>query len=181
MRTPRDGERVSRSGVHAPPTHIILRTLTAEPCPACMCCAQDLSQGCGSRASVAPAASVTPVASGRPSYAYGRPSYAYGSRRRSAAAEEAHELEEDGWADEARGIFREHLPRASSSSRSRRPPARCGARSFRLPPRSRLTTRGCASGCVARPREQRMRVRERRAQRPHACSARAVGMRIRAS
>ena len=33
---------------------------------------------------------------------------AYGSRRRSAAAEEAHEEEEDGWADEARGLFREH-------------------------------------------------------------------------
>ena len=37
------------------------------------------------------------------------PRYAYGSRRRSAAAAEAaQELEEDGWADEARGIFREH-------------------------------------------------------------------------
>ena len=35
--------------------------------------------------------------------------YAYGSRRRTAAAaEEAHEEEEDGWADEARGILREH-------------------------------------------------------------------------
>ena len=35
--------------------------------------------------------------------------YAYGSRRRSAAAaEEAQEEEEDGWADEARGTFREH-------------------------------------------------------------------------
>ena len=36
--------------------------------------------------------------------------YAYGSRRRSAAAaEEApQEEEEDGWADEARGSFREH-------------------------------------------------------------------------
>ena len=34
---------------------------------------------------------------------------AYGSHRRSAvAAEEAHEEEEDGWADEARGIFRVH-------------------------------------------------------------------------
>ena len=34
--------------------------------------------------------------------------YAYGSRRRSAAAAQVQEAEEDGWADEARGIFREH-------------------------------------------------------------------------
>ena len=35
--------------------------------------------------------------------------YAYGSHRRAAdAAAEAQEEEEDGWADEARGIFREH-------------------------------------------------------------------------
>jgi hypothetical protein len=51
---------------------------------------QALSQGSRS-------ASAAPAASG----------YAYGSRRRSAAAEEAQVLEEDGWADEARGIFRE--------------------------------------------------------------------------
>ena len=55
-------------------------------------CAQDLSHGRGSRASVAPAAS----------------GYAYGSRRRSAEAAAEQEVEEDGWADEARGIFREH-------------------------------------------------------------------------
>ena len=53
-----------------------------------------------------------------------------------------------------------------AASRSRRPRAGCGARSSRLPPRSRLTTRGYASGCVSRPREQRMRVSgERSAQR----------------
>ena len=39
---------------------------------------------------------------------------AYGSLRRSAPeAEQAHEEEEDGWADEARGIFREHEGRRS--------------------------------------------------------------------
>jgi len=54
---------------------------------------QATAEGCGSRASVTPAAS----------------GCAYGSDRRSAAAaEEAHELEKDGWADEARGSFREH-------------------------------------------------------------------------
>ena len=91
---------------------------------------------------------MTPAASG----------CAYGSRRRSAAAEEAQELEEDGWADEARGIFREHM--------GRRALVWPRWRSSRLPPRSRSTTRGCASGRAARPREQRMRVSgERREQR----------------
>ena len=55
---------------------------------------QTFSRDCGLRRAAA-----SPEASG----------YAYRSRRRSAAAaEEAHEEEEDGWADEARGIFREH-------------------------------------------------------------------------
>jgi len=48
-----------------------------------------------------------------------------------------------------------------------------------LPPRSRSTTRGCASGRAARPREQRMRVSgERRAQRAGRVAGRGVGTRV---
>ena len=55
------------------------------------------AQACSSRATGAPAAS----------------GYAYGSRRRSGAAIELQDEEEDGWADEARGIFREREGRRS--------------------------------------------------------------------
>jgi hypothetical protein len=45
----------------------------------------------------------------RPLAAPAASGYAYGSSRRSAAAAQSEqEEEEDGWADEARGIFREH-------------------------------------------------------------------------
>ena len=55
------------------------------------------AQACCSHASRAPAAS----------------GCAYGSRRRSGAAEEAHEQVKDCWADEARGLFREREGRRS--------------------------------------------------------------------
>ena len=86
---------------------------------------QATAEGCGSRASVTPAASGCAYGSdrrsaaddllavfdddGEASVAPAASGCAYGSDRRSAAAaEEAHELEKDGWADEARGSFREH-------------------------------------------------------------------------
>ena len=68
------------------------------PCVEMRLCAGVCAQACCSRSPRAPAAS----------------GYAYGSRRRSGtAAVMAQEEEEDGWADEARGVFREREGRRS--------------------------------------------------------------------
>ena len=115
-----------------------------EPCLRCIACAQGCSV-CSSTSS--PRASVAPAASG----------CAYGSRRRSAAAaEEAHKEEEDGWADEVRGMFREHEGRRALVDGNAH---RCGQdqRAFAVWPGPAHWKRATVCGSGSRSRRPRAR------------------------